>query len=581
MGNELNNSGKLKEDTVLSVYVKEFLLNNNFTNDDKFKNYLKKRACCTNNQEVPISLPVYDTTTKEIYPMNLKVKVFPTAVTSNLCTIDDNLFYTTGTTGTTATPYKRDTNYKISDSCKNFYTDFCEKVYQNRSNYDTLTKKLYGPYEDNTTNTLNSKLKQHLVTNQFEDCNCMNSWYNKGIYENQSTNILTPDQMAQNFDNRCKTDINKKFISTFGTKTNPLLCINPTSLENTNLTDSNKISLNFSRNCPPTVAAVTPPTVAAVTPPTVAATPPTVAATPPTVVAVTPPTVAAGTLPTVPAGTLSVAAVTPPTVATGTLPSAIPSTLATPPTTLATPLATLATIPGTTPGTIPPTTLATPPTTLATPPTTLATPPTTLATPLTPPTTLATPPTTLATPPTTLATPSTTLATPSTTLATPPTTLATPPTTLATPLTTIQVIPSKIESISIKSGNTFVDLSWNAPSDRGININSYLIKKSTDLSNWVDISSTTTTSFKAINLLSNTKYYFKVQAKNINGFSPESNIVNITTSKNMLYIYIIGGFIILLVIVLIVFAMRKKDKPTNNDKGNGNEDEGNENEDEG
>ena len=122
-----------------------------------------------------------------------------------------------------------------------------------------------------------------------------------------------------------------------------------------------------------------------------------------------------------------------------------------------------------------------------------------------------------------------------------------------------QVIPSKIESISIKSGNTFVDLSWNAPA----NATSYLIKRSTDLSNWVDISSTTT-SFKAINLLSNTKYYFKVQAKNINGFSPESNIVNITTSKNMLYIYIIGASIILLVIILIVFTIGKKDKPTIN-----------------
>jgi len=40
MGNELNDTGKLKENTKLSLYIKDFILNkHNFSNDNKFKNY--------------------------------------------------------------------------------------------------------------------------------------------------------------------------------------------------------------------------------------------------------------------------------------------------------------------------------------------------------------------------------------------------------------------------------------------------------------------------------------------------------------------------------------------------------------
>ena len=248
MGNELNDTGKLKENSKLSLYIKDFILNkHNFANNNKFKNYLKKRACCSNNEEVPVSLPVYDTTTKQVYPMTIKVKVFP-EVKKELCTIDNELFYIN----------EQDSNYKISDSCKNFY-------------YDT----------------------------------------------------------------------------------------------------SNSVTFN------------------------------------------------------------------------------IPN----------------------------------------------------------------------------------------------------------------KNIPSKIESITIKSGSTFIDLSWNAPSNGGINISSYLIRQSTDLSNWIIVGSTRTSA--TINyLLNNTKYYFKILARYSDGFGPESNIVNITTTKSRLFTYIIIAFIILVIIIGIVFMM-KRNAPNN------------------
>ena len=92
-----------------------------------------------------------------------------------------------------------------------------------------------------------------------------------------------------------------------------------------------------------------------------------------------------------------------------------------------------------------------------------------------------------------------------------------------TPIKKVTNTPSKIETISIIPGNTFIDLSWNTPYNGGIDITNYLIQKSSDTSNWVDLSSTTT-SFRASNLSNDTKYYFKVRARNNVGLGTESNI---------------------------------------------------------
>jgi len=423
MGNELNNGGKLKENTDLSLYIKDFILNkHNFKNDDKFKNYLKKRACCTNNAEVPISLPTYDITTKQVYPMNLKVKVLP-QVTKELCNIDNEVYYTTGTG-----PYRQDGTYNISSTCKNFYTDFCENVYQNRANYTDSYKKLYGPYEDNITNITNPTLKQLNVTNQFEDCNCMNSWYNKGTYELRPNNTASKDQMAQTYDNRCKTDMTKKFITNYAKNDTAKLCINPTSFENTDFSALNKSSLNFDKNCITLEGA-------------------------------------------------KIEAVSQQAALKETLVKEAAAKEAAIKEAAAREAAAIA---------------------------------------------------------------------------------------AAAAIAKAAMLPGKIESITVKASNKFVDLSWNPPPDGGLEIISYLIKKSTDLSSWDDFGSIAT-SFKVIDLSYNTKYYFKIQAINNAGFSPESNIINITTlGRNMLFIYI-GIFIIILVIISIVFVMRRKKQPNNND----------------
>jgi hypothetical protein len=85
------------------------------------------------------------------------------------------------------------------------------------------------------------------------------------------------------------------------------------------------------------------------------------------------------------------------------------------------------------------------------------------------------------------------------------------------------VVPSKIESIVITSGNTFIDFIWGAPYNGGTEITSYLIQRSKDLNNWVNLSSTTR-SLRITNLLNDRPYYFKLKAINKNGSSLESNI---------------------------------------------------------
>jgi hypothetical protein len=87
----------------------------------------------------------------------------------------------------------------------------------------------------------------------------------------------------------------------------------------------------------------------------------------------------------------------------------------------------------------------------------------------------------------------------------------------------ITEVPLNVETIVITPGNTFIDLTWDAPYNGGTDISSYLIQKSTDLSNWINLSSTTT-SFRLSNLLNDTIYYFKIRAINKNGIGPESNI---------------------------------------------------------
>ena len=90
-------------------------------------------------------------------------------------------------------------------------------------------------------------------------------------------------------------------------------------------------------------------------------------------------------------------------------------------------------------------------------------------------------------------------------------------------------VPAQITSIIAIPGDSFVDLSWNAPYNRGRDISSYIIQTSTDTSSWTDSSTNGSTTFKRVTGLTNgTLYYFRVYAVNIAGNGPYSDNVSST-----------------------------------------------------
>lgn len=235
MGNELqiNNNGILRTDTELAKYINDFLKNrHNFTGNSNFANYLKKRACCTNQREIPISLPRYDTTTNKVYPMTLQVKVFEeTDNMAQLCNFADGNYHE---------PTRNTSTFVPKAVCSGFYNNFCNKVNDERSNYTSLTHKRYGPYRDvashyNQARTITTEintLRDLNVTNQFSDCNCVNSVYQRDlpptIVQNTAgaTTNLTPNVITQNFDQRCSTGINKRYYESYNVQDNLSVCIN-------------------------------------------------------------------------------------------------------------------------------------------------------------------------------------------------------------------------------------------------------------------------------------------------------------------------------------------------------------------
>ena len=125
-------------------------------------------------------------------------------------------------------------------------------------------------------------------------------------------------------------------------------------------------------------------------------------------------------------------------------------------------------------------------------------------------------------------------------------------------LSTNPIAPNKILSITAMPGNTFIDLYWDAPFNGGRDINYYLIQKSMDLYNWDDISSSTT-SFKIANLINNKKYYFKINAINIVGNGPTSDIIIATPVRFnfILYTKILAVFILLLILFFSIKSLFK------------------------
>lgn len=245
MGNVISDPlGIIKEDTILSTYIIDWALNNyppNNTNQPLMSQALKKRACCTRQEKIPIALPGIDKNNK-IQQYAVQIPVFDTQSNINASTC--KLPYS----GKNLADFSYDSvedNFVLSgkQTCQDFYHTLCPDVVKKRSNYPSSVAKSYGPNPDHGTTS------EYQQVNAYLDCNCENSFYKlnakKVSAAGGSSNNVSPDQMAQTLDARCNYQpvktfkVNKQVVTS--------LCIN--SIQTGDISASDQASLGMNQSC--------------------------------------------------------------------------------------------------------------------------------------------------------------------------------------------------------------------------------------------------------------------------------------------------------------------------------------------
>ena len=245
MGNVISDPlGIIKEDTILSTYIVNWALNNyppNNTNQPLMSQALKKRACCTRQEKIPIALPGIDKNNK-IQQYAVQIPIFDTQSNINASTC--KLPYS----GKNLADFSYDSvedNFVLSgkQTCQDFYHTLCPDVVKKRSNYPSSVAKSYGPNPDHGTTS------EYQQVNAYLDCNCENSFYKlnakKVSAAGGSSNNVSPDQMAQTLDARCNYQpvktfkVNKQVVTS--------LCIN--SIQTGDISASDQASLGMNQSC--------------------------------------------------------------------------------------------------------------------------------------------------------------------------------------------------------------------------------------------------------------------------------------------------------------------------------------------
>ena len=258
MGNQLISGGNIKT-SILGNYIKDFMINKyEYGSEEHFKNFLKKRACCRQNVNVPISLPSVilenvitvdnDESGKKIiipkgiYPSKINIPVFKdkNEMTKEACTFENGNDYIPTNSGAGIL-------WKGGLSCNDFYSKFCKKVYDKRSaTYDREYDKSYGIYPDNVNNNPDPLIKLS-VGNEFQECNCLNSPFIKNK-KPESTYSLQATQMAQTFDKRCAWKTPElSYIESYDKQDKLNLCINELNVGKLNQAEQSNLGIN--QNC--------------------------------------------------------------------------------------------------------------------------------------------------------------------------------------------------------------------------------------------------------------------------------------------------------------------------------------------
>jgi len=236
----------LNTDTDLGKFIQNWALNNYTIHPeakgDKFKDSLKKRACCTWSPTVGIGIAGVNDLTKptkiDQYRVNIapfngdngKPSKSPNVINSSNCKLDDD-------TGPAQNFYQDNADKKFINSqaaCANFYKKstsgaskpegFADYVLRNRSNDDTFplntrdvnlktdTSKLYSTPLGNQILGLTPDLGSDSVQgnnggklNPYPDVNCINSVYqvHSALFKDAQGNQIDPQKLAQTNDSKC------------------------------------------------------------------------------------------------------------------------------------------------------------------------------------------------------------------------------------------------------------------------------------------------------------------------------------------------------------------------------------------
>ncbi len=242
MGNTLSDTGSLRTDTILGQYVNQWALNDYNPNptaeaQNLFKQSLKKRACCTGQKEIQISLP--DVNEDDVIISSLGVKVFNKDEDINI----ENCNLISKNSGEKEqykfTEKKGGLVLADNNSCKTFYGQLCQNAINDRVDPElTKSQKYYSVYGDQIDG------ENYTKQNPYIDCNCENSFFvkDRDLFQQNQYDVQT---LAQSNDIRCSGPSHKTFKQVDKKVGN--ICINMARVGAVSQSDAS--SLNIGQNC--------------------------------------------------------------------------------------------------------------------------------------------------------------------------------------------------------------------------------------------------------------------------------------------------------------------------------------------
>ncbi len=254
MGNTISDKNGELNNTQLNRFIIDWALNkyNDGISGDRFKNLLKKRACCTKQTSIPIGIPAVN---EDIQKLEFSSVYIPIFASSNEITPEQCSFEPIITNGI---PNKRLYYHTDKDGfiisnieCDPIYRELCSQVKRDRSRYLTDMERLYGPYADTKTVEIitsgSESARMINKENQYVDCNCKNSIYQSDLLSiSANTDKLNPNTLAQSLDSRCSLNASRTFKLSDERVSN--ICLNTVQLTG-DITQSDAAQLGLNQSC--------------------------------------------------------------------------------------------------------------------------------------------------------------------------------------------------------------------------------------------------------------------------------------------------------------------------------------------